>query len=74
MANVFMMMIVSFLRDALMGNVTVWIHQKGQFEIMTFLACLFDANQILLLPFWFQASHFCIISTFLVPYHYFFTV
>ena len=27
---------------------TAWIHQKGQIEIMTFLACLFDANQLLL--------------------------
>ena len=27
---------------------TVWIDQNGQNEIMAFLACLFDANQLLL--------------------------
>ena len=53
---------------------TVWIHQNGQIEIMTFLACLFDANQLLLLTFCSQASHFWIIQTFMVPYHHFFTV
>ena len=25
---------------------TVWIDQNGQNEIMAFLACLFDANQL----------------------------
>ena len=37
---------------------TAWIDQNGQNEIMTFVACLFDANQLVLLPFCSQASHF----------------
>ena len=37
---------------------TVWIDQNGQNEIMAFLACLFDANQLLLKPFYSQGSQF----------------
>ena len=37
---------------------TVRIDQNGQNEIITFLDFLFDANQLVLLPFCSQASHF----------------
>ena len=29
-------------------QITAWMDQNGQNEIMAFLACLFDANQLLL--------------------------